>query len=868
MILSKITISGFKSFAHRTSLSFDRGITAIVGPNGSGKSNIVDAIRWVLGEQSKKSLRGKKGDDIIFAGSRTKTPLGLAQVALTLENTTQKIPVSSGKGEAVNPPTQNATGVNSWTNGAVGTYKARSRHCHTLLGGGVNFSEITIKRKFYRNGEGEYLLNNSSVRLKDIEELLAQSNISQKGYIISQGMIDRIVILSPQEKRELLEEVSGIKPLELKRIEAQKKLETTRDNLVRVRALVAEIEPHLKRLAKQAREARNKEKITQKLQELQKIWYTKIRQNQEKARQKISRERTEIEEIIKNLETQIQNLQKMVSIMEVKQKKDQENWHLCYQNQAKLGKQKSVLAEELATLRGTLVAEKLRPREQQQEINRAHLEIQRIDAEIISSQKQNAILQNNLEKTKKEIEKLEREGEKLEAEGVARPNPTTLQTALEDLQNRQNIFLDNFKHGLDIASLKSQAQEILRLIQHLTEWLKTAATLPKEQNGNPASREGLGKRKLEMLMENKGKKEEQAHSLLLKSRTEEEKILFLNFQKKSWEGKINLGRKQPAADAQNTAKLQQKITLLGKEMQKKEEETQILEEKIAQLLKLDTTRKNKLFALERESREKQDAMGKLGQEKARVELEEAKLNLEKQGLNREIKKELEDKWGRIDIVSKKESPPNLDYELQINKLKKKMLSAGSIDPEIITEYEQTRSRCDFLSQQAEDLEKASSGLDKLIHRLSRIIQKKFSIAFKTINLAFKKYFRMIFGRGGKASLKADEEGGIVIEACPPGKKLKSLSVLSGGEKALAGLALIFGIIELSRPPFCILDEVDAALDEINSHRFARILKILARGSQFICVTHNRATMKVAKALYGVTMNEEGVSRLLSMKLEK
>ena len=221
MILSKIIISGFKSFAHRTSLSFDRGITAIVGPNGSGKSNIVDAIRWVLGEQSKKSLRGKKGDDIIFAGSRTKTPLGLAQVALTLENTTQKIPESGKKG-GVTPPTQNATGVNSWTNGTVGTYKARSRHCHTLLGGGVNFSEITIKRKFYRNGEGEYLLNNSAVRLKDIEEFLAQSNISQRGYIISQGMIDRIVTMNPQEKRELLEEVSGIKTLELKRIESEK----------------------------------------------------------------------------------------------------------------------------------------------------------------------------------------------------------------------------------------------------------------------------------------------------------------------------------------------------------------------------------------------------------------------------------------------------------------------------------------------------------------------------------------------------------------------------------------------------------------------------------------------------------------------
>ncbi|MDD5626812.1 MAG: AAA family ATPase [Patescibacteria group bacterium] len=827
MFLHKLIISGFKSFAHRTSLSFDRGITAIVGPNGSGKSNIVDAIRWALGEQSKKSLRGKKGDDIIFAGSRTKTPLGLAQVALTLENTTQKIPVNSGKEE------------------------------------GVNFSEITIKRKFYRNGEGEYLLNNSSVRLKDIEELLAQNNISQKGYIISQGMIDRVVVLSPQEKRELLEEVSGIKPLELKRIETQKKLETTRDNLVRVRALVAEIEPHLKRLAKQAREARNKEKITQKLQKLQKIWYTKIRQNQEKARQKIGKERAEIEGIIKNLETQIQNLQKMVSIMEVKQKKDQENWHLCYQNQVKLGRQKSALAEELATLRGTLVAEKLRPREQQQEINRARLEIQRIDAEIISSQKQNALLQNNLEKTQKEIEKLEKEGKKIEAEGVARPNPTTLQTALENLQNKQNSFLDNFKHGTDIASLKSQAQEILRLIQRLANWLKTAATLPEEQSG---------KRKLEMLMEDKGRKEEQAHSLFLKSRTEEEKILFLNFQKKSWEGKINLGHKQKGgespADAQNIAKLQQKITLLSKEMQKKEGEERILEEKIAQLLKLDTARKNKLFALERESREKQDAMVKLGQEKARVELEEAKLNLEKQELTREIEKELGDKWGRIDITSKKESPPNLDYELQINKLKKKMLSAGSIDPEIITEYEQTRSRYDFLNQQAEDLEKASSGLDKLIHRLSRIIQKRFSIAFKTINLAFKKYFRMIFGRGGKASLKADPEGGIIIEACPPGKKLKSLSVLSGGEKALAGLSLIFGIIELARPPFCILDEVDAALDETNSHRFARILKILARGTQFICVTHNRATMKAAKMLYGVTMNEEGVSRLLSMKLEK
>jgi len=828
MTLRKLNISGFKSFASRTSLSFDRGITAIVGPNGSGKSNIVDAIRWVLGEQSKKSLRGKKGDDIIFAGSRTKSSLGLAQVALTLENTTQKV--------------------------AIGSFKKK-----------VNFSEITIKRKFYRNGEGEYFLNNSPVRLKDIEELLAQSNISQKGYIISQGMIDRVITLSPQEKRGLLEEVSGIKPLEIKRIEAKKKLENTQNNLLRVRALVAEIEPHLKRLAKQAREARNKEKITQKLQELQKTWYTTIRQSQEKEGQNFGREKAKIEEVIKNLETQIQNLQKMVRTIEDKQRKDQKNWHLFHQDQMALMAQKASLAERIATLRGTLsVRKKIWPQsiEQKDDI-RAHLEIKRIDAKINSLQKQNVILKNDLEKVQKEIEKLEREEKKLEAEGAVQPTPMALQNALEDLQNKQNRFLDNFKHSLDINSLKSQAQEILGLIQHLIQWLKTAAIPSKKQKGE---------RRLKILKENKNKKQEEVNSILLKLRTEEEKILFLNFQKKTWQHKIDLGqgkhKEKPSADTLNIVKLQQEITHLAQEMQKKEEEMKILEAKIAQLLKLDTIRKNKLFALERELHQKEDIIEQRRKEKTYLELEEAKLAFKKQELSREIKKELGDKWGHIDIIPQTKLSSNLDYETQINKLKKKLLLAASIDPGIIAEYEQTHNRYDFLTKQTEDLEKASASLNKLIQRLSRSMQGKFNAAFKTINLAFKKYFRLIFGRGGQAQIKIDEEGGIVIEACPPGKKLRSLSVLSGGEKALAGLSLIFGIIELSRPPFCILDEVDAALDETNSHRFSRILKILARGTQFICVTHNRETMKAAKVLYGVTMNEDGVSRLLSMKLEK
>jgi len=830
MLLKQLAITGFKSFAERANLVFDRGITAIVGPNGSGKSNLVDAIRWVLGEQSKKSLRGRKGEDIIFAGAKKKSPLSLAQVSLTLEHIPAKLDFQK--------------------NG-----KARP----------LNFSEVTIKRTLSRDGRGEYFLNKSKVRLKDVALIAADSGFGQKNYIIGQGMIERVIALGPQEKKDLLSEASGVRPLEFKKNEAEKKLAATLNNLNQVRALISEIEPHLGRLKRQAALAGRREKIKNELKQLQKAWYSeKLAKNRETSRQVFEQKQKQAEKR-KILENKIKNLQTSVRQNEDEQIKIRKIWINLREEETVLLNEKNVCQEKIATLRGQIKACKAQSgndwiAQNRKEISRLAAEIQNIaaaDGEMEKEGQKQAKLQDQTEKTLSETRK------KIIALEKKRLNPLKFSDFALELQvllKEQEIFVDTLKNALNPEEIRKRAKYIYALLKNILTNISQPVKSHLNQNYL---------REMEKLKKQEKEMEKASDQIKITIRSQTEKISFLRYQKETLRNKIvflrskaasqekkplnlNQGREKLASEEKSLAGLREKIAVFAQEIQKIE--------------KTEQEKKDAVFNLDRDLRKRKQDLMILDQEANKLDFSENAILTQKQALLVEIKQEFGEAFGHLDLKVKSKTL-NPEAESKIQKLKIKLLASNNIDPETIKEYEQTNSRYQFLRKEADDLEKASESLDRLISRLNNIIQKRFNSSFQKINTSFREYFRAIF-RGGKASLALDSEEGMIIQVSPPGKRLSDVAALSGGEKALTGLALIFSIISLTQPPFCVLDEVDAALDEANSRRFARILKTLSKKTQFLAITHNRETMQAADVIYGLTMSERGVSRLLSMKMGK
>lgn len=742
MYLEKIELQGFKSFAPKTELEFNgqkirnsRGITAIVGPNGSGKSNIADAVRWVLGEQSIKTLRGKKSEDVIFSGSDKKARLGFAEVSLFLNNEDGSAP--------------------------------------------IDYSEITITRRLYRNGESEYLVNKNKARLSDILMLLAKANFGQRTYsVIGQGMVDHFLIATPTERKEFFDEAAGVRQFQIKREQTVNKIKNSRDNLNQAEALISEIEPRLRSLTRQVKRLEKREGLEKELKELQLVYYGNLwkdimeqyddfREQFEKAEKK----RDEKDQEVRAIQKQLGSLEEEDSRSEVFDSFQKEYEELL--------EEKNKLREKEIILKNKI---DLSRRKSSQEISQMPLD------EIISQLDSLDSCQDSLIKRLLDVDSLD---------------------VLEKLKKEFSLLKENFS----------------KFINRLK---------------NPAS-----------------KSEDEVDKELVKELDEVEKSLD--------------------------------------EVSKKLEKAQ---ENISDFNKKEEKKKGKFFDLQRDFQEKQMDLNQLNNEVNEVKIELARLETRKENLEAEIRQEL----GGLEQLKKEKQDSSLDEEEtleKIRKLKYQLDLIGGIDPESVEEYKETKERYDFLKGQVDDLNQAIESLEKVIEDLDETIKKQFDVSFKNINEKFEEYFKMLFG-GGKADLikimeekkESDEDdeqenleekedfkkktskdikssfAGIEIQATPPGKKLKNISMLSGGERAMTSIALICAIISNNPSPFVVLDEVDAALDEANSLKFADILEELAKKTQFIIITHNRATMQKADILYGVTMGEDGISKLLGIKLEE
>jgi len=798
--LKRIEITGFKSFATKTVLDFlpsclletkspngdlvskkSCGITAIVGPNGSGKSNMADAIKWAMGEQSLKNLRGKKSEDVIFAGSGKKAQLGSAKVSLYFDNSDKKIP--------------------------------------------IEFEEAVISRKIYRSGEGEYSINGSRVRLIDIHDLLAKAGVGQRSYcIINQGMADAILNATSAERRIILEEAAGVKSFQLKKERSLRKLEATRVNLARAADLAREIEPHLRVLKRQADKARKGTEVAQELKEKQKILFDWLWRDVFEKKEGISLEKEEVGREEMKIQRKIDDLEVKVN-REAKTNVDFES------RRNFLEKEREEKFVRLNEARKNLA------------VMEAKIEIEKEKAKNFARISEIPV---DFPYFKDEFKKLKNDYEQLEMKLAQ----------VEDLEGLKMV------KG-EFARLR---REIDRIFRELNERKKSPLRRPAEEAGEQ-------------------QQEENTINLKIVGELERERA---NFAGKQEEASREIEENRRKRDA---------------------------------LFEEDRIARRRFFELEAEMRGMQESLAGTREKLNEVKVRMARIEVREEDLKLRIKNEMgienpdELRSETRLIASLQDEAEDIErLERETGRLKSLADQIGAIDPMIVEEYDETQKRYDFLTGQTENLEKAIASLADIVKEMDEKIKISFEETFKKVNSEFSKYFRIIFGGGSaemtkigieprksikeidediteKDKIEDEENGeesrligdpperrevekekskevGIEIKASPPGKRISSLAMLSGGERSLTSLALLFAIISNSPPPFAVLDEVEAALDEANSKRFGRILQELANQTQFVLITHNRETMRQASFLYGVTMGADGVSKVLSVKLDQ
>ncbi|MBI4118390.1 MAG: AAA family ATPase [Parcubacteria group bacterium] len=736
MLLKKLELSGFKSFARKTEFEFATRTTAIVGPNGSGKSNIAESIRFVLGEQSMKSLRSKRGEDLIWNGTPGTPKLNRADVAITFDNTKRLL--------------------------------------------NVDYDEVEIRRTIYRDSASQYLINGSPVRLKDVFELLSGIHIGASSHhIISQGQADHILSASIKERRGMVEDALGLKVYQYKRLESERKLAKTRENIGQVEALRKEIAPHLKFLQKQMEKVEQAEKLREELKMLYREYLAREEMYLEHHNKRLQEKRGEPQQELHDLEKRIKN------------------------NEIKL--------QELTKGRG------------------AHADLE--------------VLDTTLRKLREEKDTHSRRIGRLEG---------MLSYAKKEQGGK--------KIG-DTVSFNRNAVDAF--IQKLESAVETALALNEVDGLKEALRSLRTSISHFWQKEVKGKEELQDYKTLEKElKTTEEAFKELSSEE---------------------AKIQEERARKARTLEEERGDERKFEH---ELFALRSRRSELLTRLE---------LLRVDEEKLRGEAASLKETLREVGL-----------WLGRDAISFDKTAyaftpdePRAKQEerkWKIERIKIKIEDIGGGD-DIKKEYEEVASREEYLSRELLDLEKSADALAGLIEELSKKIDAEFKDGIQKINKEFQRLFVLMFG-GGTAALKivapppkkkkrlldelesadvqseeipgdeVEEEEGVEITINLPSKKIRGLQALSGGERSLTSIALIFAITNVNPPPFLLLDETDAALDESNSRKFGNMIHELSEKTQFIIITHNRETMTRAGVLYGITSGSEGVSRVLSVKLEE
>ena len=820
MYLRRITVTGFKSFAGRTVLDLEAGMTAVVGPNGSGKSNLADAIRWALGEQNKGRLRVGDREQVVFAGSAGRARASYAEVVLLFNNDDHAFP--------------------------------------------LDLTEVEISRRLYRSGETDYRLAGRSVRLSDIQLLMAQAGFGANSYaVIGQGTIDSFLLSSPTERKLLFDEAAGIRGPELKREAALRQLAGTATNLTRLRDIAAELAPRLESLAGAVAASEGRERLMREVAQLRQriinasveqassrlegatdrlrlvtVDAHRLRHDQRAMEARLAAHRRQL------LAAQAKRDKLQGALAELEAKRDAAAGTLTEARAALADARRRIdLAAAVAVRQETAVLELARDRERQHEL----------EAELATN--------------RQAAERADKAVAKMGAEVAA------AQTALVELRHSassgsRDQYIDNALSLLKTLAITLDdpqvARQEIRLLVHKTGRLLSHATR-------------AGAADILAALETSQTKLEAA---MTKRETAIEHQTNITITRRSLE--IDLVHQRDATA--RSAELSQRI----------EAELAVLAVTPAQLERLETateTAGHRLGVLTTQLETEREAVRTAGDtvatdtgdmaaatERLRVEVLGAAAESRALATARTIAqadlvaaRTRAHEWGLTAAPTERHATELSQLEAALIRAEAELAAKTSLHDSQAAEYAAVDTRHTELTDQITDLEHAERDLQQVITELNVLIQDRFRTNFQALAEQFSQNFARLF-QGGAASLELIEtdEGayGIVIKATPKGKRLTALAALSGGERALAGVALLAAILAVNPSPFVVLDEVDAALDEANSGRLAEILGELQERSQLIVITHNRQTMKAARVLFGVTMNEQHVSHLLSMRLEE
>ena len=978
MYLKGIVTSGFKSFADKLELKLDGKITCIVGPNGSGKSNVVDAVRWVLGEQSVKSLRGDGSmSDVIFSGSKSRNPLNVASVELIFDNSD-----------------------------------------HYL---NVPYTEISIKRRVYRSGENEYYLNNEKCRLKDINNLLMDTGMGKESFnIISQGEVDKILSNSSADRRVIFEEASGILKYKKRKEEALKKLDKTHSNIDRVNDIITELEMQVGPLKEQSEKA--KEYLENK-KGLDKYEVALLAYDIENFNIELENSKKRKEKI----DSEIVTISNETNKNDAKYIEDNNRLEKLEQERSELNRELLKVTEEKTKLEGerNLLKEKSKTTKEEEELKeeirnlinkREKLlsSISVIDVDIQEIVKDMTTVDDNIKEQEKSLQnekskknmltndfskhnqelisiKHKMDNLKIEIEqGSDMPNSVrkvlkntnltgihntigNILSTEEQYVNALNTAISSNKNFI-ITKDEDSAKKAINYLKdsHLGRATFFPMTVIKERyvdyetlsivRNSPdfvgvmsdlvtynRQYEAIIKNQLGTVLVATNLDAATRLSHLINSRY---KIVSLSGDVvnvggsltggSNYAGKSAIVLKQELKHLEDTMNLlQREEEEIEKELQENREEISKLEDNLFVISKDKVTLKEKYDAKKNELRDIKDKLIQITKDyealesisnnsiskkeeeiirqfhektaykeqieiriksitkdindiKDRIEKNQADDKLKNSHL-RSLEKEshdLEVNINRIDVkldnmletlsqeyemtYERAKNEYSLDIEpedarVKVNTFRTNIKRIGMVNLDSIDEYERVNSRYEFLTNQREDLIKAEDTLLEIMNEMDEVMKEEFKLTFDKIREEFQKVFKELFN-GGQADLKLTNPEdllttGIDIVASPPGKKLTTISLLSGGEKTLTAISLLFAILNVRTVPFCLFDEVEAALDEANVVQFGKYLNHYRNKTQFLIITHKKKTMEYANTLYGITMQESGVSKLVSVRLE-
>lgn len=975
MYLKEIKISGFKSFADKTNITLDDKITCIVGPNGSGKSNIIDAVKWVLGEQSIKSLRGTNNmSDVIFAGSKSRSPLNLASVSLVFDNSDSYLKVP--------------------------------------------YTEISVTRKVFRSGENEYYLNNEKCRLKDIYDLFLDSGMGKYAFnIISQGEVSKIISDSPLERRTIFEEAAGVLKYKRRKEEALKKLDKTNENLTRVKDIIKELEEQIEPLKIQSEKANKYLKIKENLEQIEialiandleklnVLYHEQTKQIEDLTNEIIEKttsitnddielenKKQELEKINENLTSLQQNLLLLTkeeeklngekNIIKERSKYDAEDVKV-HENITNLKEQKLSLNNKLLSIKTdlTILDNKIKDNiKESSNKNNEYVSLNNTKEEIknkISS------LENSISQTEYKIKYLndyienssfpmsvkrllnnpklkgihntisklidveEKYALSLEValggakDYVVVDNPNIAKVCINYLKENNlgrvtffplDVIKPRFIDNETLNELKTK-EGFINVLANLVSYDEMYKNIVFNQLGNVLVVNNIDNANIiSKVINNKYKivtldgeiinvggsitggtikkksiisEKYELENLLTKKELGEKEILSLKEKqeiilkdiKEKETTLYEIGKEKVLLTEEYNAKHENynnlkdtldRVTLELNNLEDlednsiKSEEEKILE-KYYEVLK-EKELVNKKLLLLTDDKEKVSSLIEEYQAKYRLNnsnirnLEEKKKTLEIDSSKMSVKMDnlltiLSETYQMTFEKAKANYVLEEDIDVarkNVNIYKKELKEIGIVNLGAIEEYERVSKRYDFLTKQNNDLEEAITTLLKIINELDNVMEKEFIKTFKEIEIEFNNVFKELFG-GGYAKLKLTDESniletGVNIEVSPPGKKITSISLLSGGEKTLTAISLLFAVLNIKKIPFCLFDEVEAALDEANVDRVGAYFSKYIGKTQLIIITHKKKTMEYANTLYGITMQESGVSKLVSVKL--